>query len=396
MLPQDRENAGLFGKLCGAFKPRIKKAAPHEADALAADEWAVSLFPDGRRFAFTIVHDADSGYSRRLQPLFEVFDELELKITATVFMFWANWAENGDIWREWNEQGQDNGGFFAPKAVPLTDEKEREFYLRLAAGGHEIGMHTPSDTSDTRHETVRAFEYFKAIFGHYPKVYTEHAGSHNKEAQANEGSNQGSPYYNTDLLNHYGPWIWLDDQWGLPDRRHERFYDLLAANGSPFNASSVKRYGVAKTFLRTGRWKEGDGDGFLRWYSEDNIDLLEKHRGLALVYTHLNEKWLDPETRQMRAAIKDRLRYLASKNGWFVPAGVILDRAQAVVRLKLHQDGEFLEIVNTGDETIEGLTVISNRGRSLRKGDNFWRPQPGGEIVLGTIHSGEALLFTTI
>ena len=41
----------------------------------ASRTWGISLYPDGYRFAFTIVHDADTAYSRRLAPLFDVFDE---------------------------------------------------------------------------------------------------------------------------------------------------------------------------------------------------------------------------------------------------------------------------------------------------------------------------------
>ena len=34
-------------------------------------------------------------------PLFfEVFDEFGFKITVTAFIFWADWAENGNVWRE--------------------------------------------------------------------------------------------------------------------------------------------------------------------------------------------------------------------------------------------------------------------------------------------------------
>lgn len=362
----------------------------------AQRDWSISLFPDGHTFAFTIIHDADSAYSRRLSPLFDVFDEFGLKITVTAFVFWADWAKNGDIWLEWNKTACDDDTFFAPIAVPLVDEEECKFYKHLAARGHEIGMHTPSDTSDTRQDIIRAFEYFAEIFGHYPKVYVEHSGSNNKEAQANEGSDRGSIYYNTDLLNDYGSWVWIDDQCGVADTRYKPFYDILAFNGSPFYTFAAEKYGIAKAFLRTGRWKEGNGDGFLAWYSEANIDALEKNRGLALVYTHLDSKWLDTETRKMRDAIKNRLRYLASKNGWFVSAGKILDRVHAAYKIKLDCNHECLKIVNTGSERFEGLTVISHMGRSLARIGETLKPGRHGEIVLGTIHPGESLWFKIV
>jgi len=357
-------------------------------------EWRMSLYPDGHDFAFTIIHDADSAYSRRLAPLMEVFDELGLKITVTVFTFWASWAKGGDIWRRWHSSGDSDQEFFAPKAVPLIDEKERAFYQQLAARGHEIGMHSPSDTSDTREDVIRAFTYFKQVFGHYPTVYVEHSERSNKEAQYNEGANPQSMYYTTDLLNQYGCWISVGGPGALPNAAHSQFYDVLAANGSPFSTFAAEHYGIVKGFVRTGKWKEANGEGFLRWYSEENIDTLEKNRGLALVYTHLNALWLAPETRKMRESIQNRLRYLAAKDGWFVPAGKILDRVRAMQSLELSYDDESVKIVNAGSQTLDGVTILAPIGGSLCKMGEVLKPNRQGEIVVGTIRPGETLSFT--
>jgi len=98
---------------------------------------------------------------------------------------------------------------------------------------------------------------------------------------------------------------------------------------------------------------------------------------------------LDSGTRKVRDAIKNRLRYLASKNGWFVSASKILDRVHAAYKIKLDCNHEFLKIVNTGSERVEGLTVISNTGRSLARIGEILKPGRHGEIVLGTIQPGE-------
>jgi hypothetical protein len=54
-------------------------------------EWRLSPYPSGKSFAFTLIHDADSGYSRRLAPLMDALEELGFRITVTVFPFWAEW-----------------------------------------------------------------------------------------------------------------------------------------------------------------------------------------------------------------------------------------------------------------------------------------------------------------
>ncbi len=114
-----------------------------------------------------------------------------------------------------------------------------------------------------------------------------------------------------------------------------------------------------------------------------------------MVYMHLDRKWLDSRNRKMRKPIKERLTYLASKKGWFAPAGTILDRANAIYDVKLYNSDAALKLVNTGARRIEEFTVISHRGRSLRKGATF-RPQGEGEILLGAIRPQETLSLKII
>ncbi|MBW2737437.1 MAG: hypothetical protein JRE64_01030 [Deltaproteobacteria bacterium] len=98
-------------------------------------------------------------------------------------------------------------------------------------------------------------------------------------------------------------WVWVDGTGALTNRKHKTFYDVLAVNSTPFSEFATETYGVIKGFARTGRWKDSNGDGFLAWYTEPAIDSIEKERGLALVYTHLDRKWIDPEIRQIREPI---------------------------------------------------------------------------------------------
>ena len=355
--------------------------------------WRLNPYPSGLAFAFTIVHDADSAYSARLAPLFEEFDRLNLKITATVFAFWADWGRNGACWEKWRQITDPRSRLLAPVAVPLVDDDERAFYLSLAARGHEIGLHTASETSDTTEETQRAFKYFTEVFGQAPTVYVEHSAESNREAQENEGANPESKYYSLGVLKSYNPWVWVDSSFSLPARSESRFYDLSAVKGGPFPELAFKRYGLTKAFMRTGKPQQADGDGFLEWYSTANIDELERNRGMALVYTHLDSKWLDEDTLRMRADICTRLRYLASKKGWFVPAGTILDRLCGMKSVALKVSRGKLEVQNRGQAAIDGVTVMSSTGLSLCGGKGVLRPGPRGDIVIGNVLPGKSLSF---
>ena len=362
------------------------------AAVCVTDDWALSRYPPGYKFAFTIVHDADSAYSERLRPLFDVFDQLGFKITVTVFTAWADWAHGGAIWARWRSSTDPGHAFFAPKAVPLADRAEQVFYQQLAARGHEIGLHTPSDTSDSREQVRAAFEYFKRVFGHYPTVYVEHSAATNKEALANRGADPTSPYYCADLLNQYPAWLWIDDGGSLPAARDEHYYEIRPSDAFR-NAAAAQRYGTKKAFMRTGRWGHADGDGFLDWYSQEHIDALERDGGAALVYMHLDSRWLDPQTRTMRAPLQDRLRYLSSKAGWFVPAGEILDRVQAVEGLRLSCDGPTLRVANTNAQTVDRVVITSRTGKGLVRDGRVLQPNAANQIVIDSVGPLATLSF---
>ena len=355
--------------------------------------WKLSPYPDAHDFAWTLVHDADSAYSQRLAPLLDTFDALDMKVTLTVFAFWADWASDGKVWDEWRS-GSDTQRWLAPVGVPLVDADEAAFYLHAAARGHEIGLHTPSDTSDTREDVKRAFELYEQVFGHPLRMYVEHSQSSNLEDQFHDGSKPGSPYYCTDLLKQYGPWVWLDGPTGLPPER-QPFYDLLAANGTPFDETAVERFGISRAFVRSGRWSDADGSGFLESYSVDNIDALARERGVALVYTHLDDRWLDPQTRKTREDIVQRLKYLASKDGWFVPAGAILDRFEAMKSVTLISAGTVVSIHNAGPASVPGVTIINPRKQTLYRGSEALVANAQGELVIGTLEPGQTLSLST-
>jgi hypothetical protein len=358
------------------------RAAAAVARFRSSRSWRISPYPDGKRFGFTIVHDADSAYSKRLAPIIDAFDGIGLRITVTVFPFWAAWGHPVRSWQEWRATDP----FFAPIAVPLEDEAERDFYLDVAARGHEIGMHTPSETSSRREDVVRAFDLFQSIFGHPPRVYVEHSPGNNLDAQARCGSDSASPYFNTDLLNESGCWIWVCDPETSFPRYHHRNgrLNVLSDDGEPFCPRACEKFGIARAFLRSPT-TPADGNGFLSTFTEAAFDKLEADRGLALVYTHLAMDWLDPETRALRADIFDRLTGLAKRNVWFAPACVILDRFAALKNVELRSTPTKLELSNHADTVIDGLTVIAPAGKTLAEAGRRLQPREDGHLVVGEL-----------
>lgn len=315
--------------------------------------WRPCPYPDGATFAFTIVHDADGACSKRLAPLMDEFDELGMRISVTAFAFRPDWYQEDQN---------------LALCEPLESPAEGEFYRDLERRGHEVGLHSASDTSGDRHKLVLALELFRRVFGHDPSLYVEHSSDSNLICQRREGSNPQSPYYCSDLLERYCQWVWVDDGEGLANPRSPYFYDITAAAGSPFRPPT---YGLTRIFRRCGAWKGGHGDGFLQTFTPERLKRLEEKGGLALVYTHLDQGWLDPRSGQMREDIRARLRLLTRQNGWFAPAGVILNRLRSIESVSIQEIPGGLEIhynAAEGRSPLQGLVVQDAGGNRLPVG----------------------------
>jgi hypothetical protein len=363
---------------------RLRKAQP---------AWALSPYPNGKTFGFTIVHDADSAYSRRLAPIMDAFDAIGLRITVTVFPLWASWAPDPvQMWSDWRSQDP----FFAPIAVPLEDPEEARFYIDLRRRGHEIAMHTPSETSSSREDVIRAFALFESVFGSPPRTYVEHSPDNNLDAQKRSGSDPQSPYYNTDLLNRSGCWVWVCDDETAFSRKRGRQFNVLSDSDGPFCPRAREKFGVLRAFLRSPT-RPGNGDGFLAAFDDRTFDELERERGLALVYTHLAMGWLDTETRRLRHDIAGRLEALARRNVWFAPAATILDRLAAFKQVELRSSQSMVEVANRSDVSLAGVTIVAPPGLTLCGNDGVVLPRlPGHLVDLGELHSGTTRRFQIV
>ena len=63
---------------------------------------------------------------------------------------------------------------------------------------------------------------------------------------------------------------------------------------------------------------------FLQVLKKENVDKLVREKGCCILYTHFAYDFVD-EQGQLNEEFKQAVDYLASQNGWFVPAGVLLD-----------------------------------------------------------------------
>jgi hypothetical protein len=346
-------------------------------------EWRLSPYPAGKSFAFTLIHDADSGYSQRLAPVMDALDALGFKITVTVFPFWAEWAL-GDpeaLWREWRSIDP----YWAPVTVPLEDADERQFYLGLRDRGHEIALHTPSETSSVRADVERAFDYFEGIFGAPARMYVEHSPENNLDAQSRSGSDKTSEYFNTDLLNRAGCWVWVCDEETDFPRSRARQLDVLSDATGPFSPRAYQKYGISRGFIRS-RILPSNGDGFVAAFTPDAIAALERDGGTALAYAHLAIGWLDPKTRRLRTDIERVLKAIAARHPWSVPGSDMLDRLAAIRRTEVRVESGSVVVWNHGDQLLSDVWMHAPLRKILTDGDGRrLRRLPNDLLALGDL-----------
>ena len=271
-------------------------------------------FPGGKRFAFSIVDDTDMATLERAKPLYELLHRYGFRTTKTVWVLESNEPSH------------------APnRGDTLHDPAYRAFILDLEKWGFEIALHGVRGGSSKRHDIIDGLEEFRRVLGEYPSIHINHS------------LNRDNVYWGEDRWS-FAPFQWgyalggkyrfLGHEsasayfWGDLLKKHVQYVNqftyseinLLAVNPSMPYRLADKPY--VNFWFPT-----ADGDNLDRFevlLSKANLDRLEREGGVCLVYTHMaagsfnKNGGADPR-------FEARLKDVASRDGWFVPASEILD-----------------------------------------------------------------------
>lgn len=268
-------------------------------------------WPDGHDFAFTVVDDTDGATVKNIKP---VYDYLYKKGIITTKTCWA----------------------FPPKddrytGDSLQNESYKSFLLDLKQKGYEIGFHNAGSGGFTREETLKGFELFKSTFGEYPSLHINHSNNiENLYWGYKRFTGLIKLIYKLKSKRHY-----LGDEknseyfWGDFAKEHIKYI-----RNRTFNTLDTLKEDKRIVYKEKGKEEYANyffssSDGmrlaqFLKLLKKENVDSLVKNHGCAIVYTHFAYDFVD-ENEVLSEEFKRRIDYLASKNGWFVPAGQLLD-----------------------------------------------------------------------
>jgi hypothetical protein len=271
-------------------------------------------FPNGKRFAFTIIDDTDMTTLERVKPIYEILDKYGVKTTKTVWVYDTN-----------------DPSYSTNLGDSLRNPAYRAFILDLHRKGFEIALHGVRGGSSRRGEVISGLEEFKNELGAYPSMHINHS------------QNRDNLYWGGHVFA-FAPLRWAGvmanrHPFDGDDPRSEYFWGDLAKERIKY----VRRYTFPEiNLLRVNSsfpyhlddkpfvnyWFPTSNGDRIREFTEllnrQNVETLEREGGVCLVYAHLGSGSFNrgnlPDPR-----FEERIRELVAHNGWFVPASQILD-----------------------------------------------------------------------
>ena len=273
------------------------------------------VLPHGARFAFSIFDDTDNATIANTKPVYDYLISRGILTTKSVWTY--------------PPRGEYEGG-------SLIDDEYLDWILELKNAGVEIGLHNVGDGRFSRDEILSGLKNFEELIGHPPKVHTNHVSNPDNlywwdrrfvwpiskiyKAMYFLKRKTRIPH-GGDEIN--GPHFWGDfakDK--IKYIRNLTFSEVNTLNCDP----KMPWHDVTKPYANY--WfSSSDGHNvrvFTDLISSENIKKLERENGICIVYTHFASGFVD-DRGSLDPHFKERIDELASRQGWFVPCGELLD-----------------------------------------------------------------------
>ena len=269
------------------------------------------MWPLNKEFAFTIIDDTDDSTIDKIKPIYDYLKSKNIKTTKTAWVY-----PSRDVYK---------GGV-------IQDNDYLEFLLKLESEGFEIQSHNVGSGDFRRDEIIQGFNIFKEKFNRYPSLHINHSGN-------SDNIYWGYKRYGTILRfliklfkgqkrRFYGDEIESEYFWGDLSKTHIKYI-----RNRVFGGTNTLKYDPLMPYRDRNKkysnywFSSSDGHTiteFNNLISKKNIDKLIKENGLCIAYTHFAYGFLE-QNGLINRQFKERIDYLSSKNGWFVPASEILD-----------------------------------------------------------------------
>ncbi len=269
-------------------------------------------WPDNKKFAFTIVDDTDNATVFNIKPVYDFLYSHGFKITKTLWVYPPRDKFAGQC---------------------LQDEEYRQFIYELQGRHFEIALHGVGSGSFKREEILAGIDEFYQLMDFYPHMHINHSQNPDNIYWGAERHTRpirlflNLIYWNKRKF--YGTNPASKHFWGDISKRHFKYIRNHTFNGiNTLKYDPKMPYQVKAKEEYSNYWfSSSDGhtiEEFNALVTPENILKLEKEGGLCIVYTHFASGFVNKEG-QLNQRFKENMKFLSTRNGWFAPAGEILD-----------------------------------------------------------------------
>jgi len=368
-------------------------------------------YPEGKLFAFTIVDDTDGQTLETVRPVYDELASLGLRTTKTV------WVKR-------------------PAAEPSRrcdqgDTLERCCYVdylkQLQDKGFELALHNVSSQSNKRADVIEGIEQFRNIFGAYPKINVHHEKNlENLYCDVAHNANRIPQPYRSALFRRIHRLRSLlrrrETEDSAPRRQEcsgenpesEYFWGDICKSRIKYVRSNVFITDLNTVKLcpsmpepfpdtpYVNYWfysSEGQNSTvFNRILNRRNIRKLQIEHGCSILYTHFGKGFtIQVNGRyELNERTKHGLRGIAAaQDGWFAPAGDILDRLLAFQNVFCSAlSSGAAAIRNRNPFEILAATVLGKAGASYYADDGrAFQADQQGRVVIPVLRKGETLFL---
>ncbi len=261
------------------------------------------IFPQNKQFALTIIDDTDGAEIQNIKPVYDFLDQLGLRTTKTVWVYPSKDKFKGSS---------------------LADYRYRQFIKKLQKQGFEIALHGVGSGEFRRKEIIEGLKTFQKFFG-FPKI------------QINHGQNPDNLYWGIKRFQLFRPFWRLgqfkgdqkssDYFWGDLSRkqikyvRNFTFRDINTLKSDPLMPYQDKSKPDVNYWFSSADGAEIEK--FNQLTRPENVNRLKKEGGASIIYTHFASGFV--KNGRLNRDFQNNLKYLARQDGWFVPAGELLD-----------------------------------------------------------------------
>ncbi len=273
------------------------------------------VWPDGKKFAFTIFDDTDLSRPGNYEVVYDFLRDLGFKTTKSVWPL------------HHTTPGYIEGSTIEEKGTYL------DYHKSLQASGFEIGYHCSSFSSHHTQDIARGLDLFKKEFGHDPVSMSNHADS--KEAiywgsQRLSGPNRwlynlATRFRQTNSAfgeNQNSQYFWGD----ICQSRIKYVRNFITGDINTLKQYPLMPYHDPSKAYVPYWYSSSEGpevNSFNHTIREQAQDRLEDEGGACIMYTHFACGF--QENGKLNPRFKELMTRLAKKNGWYVPTATLLD-----------------------------------------------------------------------